>query len=432
MKINLVLNKLLIVYALVPLIGFVLYLIGLQSINGDLLYPLIELLIIICFVLTIKYAHKNIKIFFLLLLIPLAFNFTASELNLGIDNGAVEWFKIVKNFYFIFLLGYLIYRYYFVNGEINNFFRLIIYYGIFISSFNILFALDDYLNILGVYSRVTSYILTSQPSYSTYLTSNVGLIRPMGYFFDLHSQYYLPLAAMFLLMITKVKIKYGKLFFLLMLVSVLISSVRTAYAILLILSLVSLLIVDRKQKIRIAAVISSVAAILLYLFNELVFEILNQLRGLEGNSQTITSEHFKTIPFILFQQSPITFIFGGDPGMRANLYSEVYLWTLLFYIGVVGLLFYFAPVVMLIRFKKYKIALFFYTLFLLSLIHYKVYNTGINIIVSALPFAFMYEFITKIKLRANNAQSHNPVMNKDFKHNSFAKVNLSLKDNKLL
>jgi len=357
------------------------------------MYSVLFISIIFIFI-NIKQTKRE-QVFFILLLFTIFYNSLLSILNDGLSIGILNSLKIVKNYYLVVLIGFILYKFYYLSDKIENFYKLIIKIGLFIAIFNFLLSIDNYLHIINFASSIREYIDIHHSNYSQYIRSSVGLLRPAGYFFDLHSQTFIPMAALFLLLLRVTTIKYQKLVILILIFSILMSSIRMSYAMLVVFGLFILLM--KKQKISFWILLTIFLISFFGYFSEYIIMFFDQIRGLRGNTSNIAANHLITIPFLLWDESIITFFFGGNSTLRSVIYSEVYLWTLLFYIGLFGLIFYFIPLFTLLNFKKYKVGFFFSLYMLVSLLHYKVYNQGINVFVSSIGFIYMFDLLHKIK-----------------------------------
>lgn len=281
-------------------------------------------------------------------------------------------------------------------GNENVFLNKLVKIGIFISVFNIVLAIDTYINVIGLYSTVKEYIKVVYPSYEGYLNSYVGIKRPMGYFFDLHSQYYLPLATLFILLYRNNLIKWQSLAFFIVLIAVVLSGVRMAYATLAVFFVFSLF--QRKRSVAFWIVLFLTVILSFVLLYDYIFMFYGQITGQSGESANIIFQHLFSIPGILIEESFITFLYGGNSEFRTIIYSEIYLWSLIFYIGIIGLVFYFLPLIQIIDYKRYKLGFFITSFMLFSLLHYKVYNSGVNIFLSSLGVAYFFDFFSKLSL----------------------------------
>ena len=394
MKLDKVLNYIIYMYFLIPLMGFLSYKMGIY-INFDLFYNILFVALIIIFFSINK--GKEESIFFIILAIPIFYNIILSILNDGAMIGILNSLKILKNYYLVILVGFIVYKVYYIVDNISEFYSILAKIGLLIATFNFILSIDTYTHSLNFASSVCDYVDTYHSNYSLFIRSSVGLNRPAGYFYDLHSQTYLPMGALFLLLLKMTKIRFQSLVIFLLIFSILLSSVRMSYAMLVIFSIYLLTIKKQKFLFWISLFLFLIG--ISWYFHEYIIMFFDQIIGVRGNSANTTGSHLITIPFLLWDNSTITFFFGGNSNLRSEIYSEVYIWTLLFYIGLVGWLFYILPLFLVINYKKYKVGIFFTLYMLVSLLHYKVYNTGVNIFISSIGFVYMFIIINNLSFR---------------------------------
>lgn len=317
---------------------------------------------------------------------------------LGVGNGIVEGLRTISNFYFCWYLGYAGYFTFYRSGRMEVLLKWIVRAGIFIAVVNIIHFFFN--TIVGNYGAVRSYLEILNQNLADYLDieGSNGFLRHAGYFMDTHSQFYIPLAALIILQVEDIKLKGKGWCITLIVVSILLSGVKTAYLIMLIMWLIILLRSNTRAVLNFLAVLLIVAAAVLIYFNETV---INMAIMIFTHDMDILVEHIYYNPVKLYNNYPLVFLIGGSPGLVEKLYSEVYLVTLMYYIGLVGLLFYLSPFVVFFfnRNRKYYLGLILLIYLVLTLSHYPVYKVGVNNIVSALPVVYFLAAINNFKLK---------------------------------
>ncbi|WP_429042482.1 hypothetical protein [Chitinophaga sp. W3I9] len=225
-----------------------------------------------------------------------------------------------------------------------------------------------------------------------------GFLRHAGYFLDTHSQFYIPLATLIILQIEKFPVKMKGWKIALIVVSILLSGVKTAYLIMLLMWLIILMRTNVKAAVNffLALIVLSIAVMLF--FNEM---IVNMVVMIFTHDMDILVEHIYHNPIRLFNDYTLVFFLGGNPGLVEKIYSEVYLITTMYFIGLAGLLLYLSPLIVLLfnRNKKYFLGLIIFVYFIFTLSHYPVFKVGINNIVSALPVVYLLAAINDFKIK---------------------------------
>ena len=379
----------LIAFALTPMTEFAAFALGF-CLDNSFVYSFLQLGLIV-FILFIPITKGELYFFFALLS-PILFNSLFYLINEGFLHGFIEVLKSIKNYYFLFIVGFVVYKLFYKFGEINSFYICIVYTGVFIAFFNLIYAIDRYFNLFGL----SDFVHACYPSYIPYLNSYIGMLRPVGYFYDIHSQAYTPLASLILIALLKLPLKFKPFVVFILLSSILVSSVRMSYVTLIIFGLI--VIFSRRRSLNFYLFMLGGLFFIFWFFHTYIIMIFEQIVGLQGESANIIRSHLMEIPFLLWLADPMTLLFGGNSSFRGEIYSEVYLWTLLFYIGVFGLLFYFLPFISMFDFKKNYLGLVFAAYFIFSLLHYKVYNTGVNIFASSIGFIYMFDIINRTRL----------------------------------
>ncbi|MGF6927066.1 hypothetical protein QFZ48_002566 [Chitinophaga sp. W2I13] len=317
---------------------------------------------------------------------------------LGVADGALEGLRTISNFYFYWYLGYACYFTFYRTGRMEVLLRWIISAGLFIAAVNIIHFFFN--TILGNYAAVKSYLEILNQNLADYLDmeGTNGFLRHAGYFLDTHSQFYIPLATLIILQIEKFPVKMKGWKIALIVVSILLSGVKTAYLIMLLMWLIILMRTNVKAAINffLALIVLSIAVMLF--FNEM---IVNMVVMIFTHDMDILVEHIYHNPIRLFNDYPLVFFLGGNPGLVEKIYSEVYLITTMYFIGLAGLLLYLSPLIVLLfnRNKKYFLGLIIFVYFIFTLSHYPVFKVGINNIVSALPVVYLLAAINDFKIK---------------------------------
>jgi uncharacterized protein with PQ loop repeat len=177
--------------------------------------------------------------------------------------------------------------------------------------------------------------------------------------------------------------------------AIVISGVKTGYVSLLMILLVYLLFFSSKVTVKYVflalALLLAVYIGFMNLINEMVSLTLS-------HDKNIIIAHFLANPGKIYREYGILyFLFGGNIKMYEKIYSEVFAVTLIEYIGIVGLLVYFSPLLQIHKFFLQKrlaaTSLMLLLHFYISLLHYRVYAVGVNLVMAAIPFAYFYDFL---------------------------------------
>ena len=190
-----------------PIFFYLLHTLGISIIYHQFNIYLISVLLLlsISYILKspkISFYHDILLLFvFLFLLSLVGFSFPVFErvsfikmLGLYISIASAPLFSV-------FLL-----KFYERNGSIDFYLKLIFYSGIIISIINIYFF---YLLYFGNYEGI--YLYADKLGLGSYF-KDLGsfFIRPAGFFFDYHSQYYIPLFSIILLISGTIKLSNSK------------------------------------------------------------------------------------------------------------------------------------------------------------------------------------------------------------------------------
>ncbi|PSL48935.1 hypothetical protein CLV51_101265 [Chitinophaga niastensis] len=312
--------------------------------------------------------------------------------------GAIEGLRTISNFYFYWYLGYACYFTFYRTGRMEVLLRWVIGAGVFISVVNIIHFFFN--TVLGNYAAVKAYLEILNQNLADYLDmeGTNGFLRHAGYFLDTHSQFYIPLATLIILQIEKFPVKFKAVKIILIVVSILLSGVKTAYLIMFIMWAIILLRTNLKAAINFFLLVGVLCVGVLLFFNEMV---VNMVIMIFTHDMDILIEHIYHNPVRLFNEYTAVFFIGGDESLVGTIYSEVYLITTMYYIGLAGVLLYLSPLVVFLfnRKGKYYLGFIIFIYFIFTLLHYPVFKVGINNIVSALPVVYLLAAINDFKLR---------------------------------
>lgn len=391
---------------LLPLVALITYVLSGFFFNFNNYYVICNLVYLFIFSTYLNNASKNTSIFFLMFFSVLALNLFGYIFYSGIKSGSIDFFKTCSRYYIFIFLGFALYKSYYQTGKEIALLRWVVYFALFIGLINFLHflllvtddvAIDWYKISFNRYTVVYLFIKEINPSLSDYIVIGYqydGLLKPPGYFFDTHAQYYLPLGASVILLFKELGFKYRKTLISFLLISILVSGIKTAYmsivllgAIYLLTNLNSAFFIKylRIFLISMGLIFIVLGNYILIIFGgESLYKILAQLWS-----------HFIEIPVKLAMNETIAFLFGGAPFLRGDkfYYSEVFFVTVTIYIGLLGLLFYLMPTILLKRIRSRKLPAYVFLVFLLSLSHYSVYMIGINNLFSALSFMYFFALI---------------------------------------
>ena len=248
--------------------------------------------------------------------------------------------------------------------------------------------------IIGQYSAVTEYmILLGNENYIDYLDV---FVRPSGYFFDIHSQYYLPLFALAIQKYKYIIKGRGKEFLVygIILLAMILGGVKSGYLTLLI--LLAYWFFNSLKNAKSYAILSFFV-IAIFIGDVFTGNTISSLwTRIWSHDIDILVEHLTFVPIHLYQDYPSVFIFGGQPRMASFIYSEVYFVQLISFIGILGwAIFYVYPIVFLLTKKSNPLIKSLTIIFALSLLHYAVFRVGVNLFGSALIFYFFYKLQLK-------------------------------------
>jgi len=387
---------------LLPLLSLLVFIYTGKFFNPYGLYFYISILLMLV-ALSCMYPAMERVIFyhFILFCLVQVVCVVAHMIALGPAGGAFEGLRTISSFYTYWYLGYVCYFVFYRTGKMDVLLRWIVNVGLFIAVVNII---HFYFNtVLGNYRGVRDYLSIMNKDLLEYLdTVEVnGFLRHAGYFLDTHSQFYIPGTAFLILLTGKIKVKFRNLEITIILISVAISGIKTAYLIILVMWFVVLIRQNVKAAFgfALALFLCSVAAVVF-----LTDEVANLFVVMFTHDMDILIEHITHNPLVLMDKYTLVFFIGGNPNLVQDLYSEVYLITTLYFIGIVGLLFYISPlfVFWVNRKEKYYLGSILFLYFLLSLGHYPVYKVGVNNLAAALPLVYFFAALTDFKSGSNS------------------------------
>ena len=390
-------DKIFLFFALIsfsnPIIIFLLYKngysINYQSVNVYIVFSL--LIFSISYILNSK---RNsifwyiLSVFFIIYFLT----FVGSFFPVFERRGFIELLGLYSSIAGAPLISVFLIKHFVRNGQIDLFVTLIFRAGVLIAILNSYFF---YLLYFGDYTKI--YLYTEFIGLGGYIKDlGTFFIRPAGYFFDYHSQYYIPMFSLVILISKKVAISknLSRLVFLLCVVSILLSGIKSAY-----ITGFALIIFYLIKKysffkfLSYSIILFIVTLIIDYYFDSVIFDLFYKIITHDIN---ILIKHFFEVPQLLFKNYFHVLLFGGQVGMEAFIYSEVYYITLMYYIGFFGVLFLFI-IPIIYTFLKGKT---FYIqsitiIFSLSLVHYYVFKSSFNIFGTALFYFYFFTLYFK-------------------------------------
>lgn len=374
-------------FALMPVIGLALFILGIginyQQITSLFLLTFLSLSIYSAF--SQIYAY-DAAIFAIPLLIYSIVVFVFSYNTVVVENNTDEVFGMIMLNFGPHFLGLLLFNYSNKILEITVY-KLIFYTGLLVSVINIILFI---MLIIGQYSTVKEYmILLGNENYIDHLDV---FVRPSGYFFDIHSQYYLPLFALAIQKYKYIIKGQGKVFLVygIILLAMILGGVKSGYLTLLV--LLAYWFFNSLKNAKSYAILSFFV-IAIFIGDIFTGNTISSLwTRIWSHDIDILMEHLTFVPIHLYQDYPSVFIFGGQPRMASFIYSEVYFVQLISFIGILGwAIFYVYPIVFLLTKKSNPLIKSLTIIFALSLLHYAVFRVGVNLFGSALIFYFFYK-----------------------------------------
>jgi hypothetical protein len=276
------------------------------------------------------------------------------------------------------------------------FLDLLFYSGLFITVVNLLIFV---LLLSSSYELVANYmVVLGLDSYVFDLSS--FFLRPSGYFFDLHSQYYLPVFSLVLLRFKKIQLSSRAtiIYSILIILSLGVSGIKSAYLTLFVLLMYWFLVRLNNYKSYLYLILVTTILLVIDLATSNLASAL--LVRVWEHDILVLIEHFTEVPIVLYENYPITFLLGGQPLLANFIYSEVYYVQLIYYIGIIGLVVaYIIPIITLFFMSKDSYIKSLTIIFALSLLHYSVFKIGVNMIGTAFLFCYFYRIILNFRIK---------------------------------
>lgn len=393
---NKIFNLLSFIILLNPLISFTFFTIGFNFIYHKTNILLLVLLVTVVFIqLLIIKVNSVLKVLPFIILLLFFFAFLNSFDTIFQKNDFVDLLGLYIGIISPLIIGiqFLIkdkigdndfkYKFIFKSSILIAVINIIYFYLLYFGNYELIFRYTEFIGLGGYIEDLGSLF-----------------IRPAGYFYDYHSQYFLPIISFYLVLFNKIKLKgITRIIILsLLLLSIIISGVKSAYVTVV---FCFLYIWWSRNK--------NVSLFLIIFIYFILFSIIDFLTGsfiydlaykILTHDIEILILHLFEVPLYLIEDYFLVFLFGGQVHFAGFIYSEVYLVTLIYYIGIIGLFFFFLlPFLYLYyKVKNYKIITFSLIIFL-SLMHYYVFKTSVNVFGSAL----LYYFVLK-SFFSNNKQ----------------------------
>jgi len=185
-----------------------------------------------------------------------------------------------------------------------------------------------------------------------------------------------------------------------LLTSIMLSGVKTAY-----ISTVILLLYYFYKQLSFLRIIQG--SLLVYIIvvisnsymDNFIFDLVYKIITHDIN---IILKHLFEVPIYLFDRYFYVILFGGQVGMEEFIYSEVYLITLIYYIGFFGVfIFFIFPLVYTFIKSKTFLIQSITIIFALSLGHYYIFKSSFNIIATSLFYFYFFSIIYKNKIKIN-------------------------------
>jgi hypothetical protein len=317
-------------------------------------------------------------------------------------SGLIEGLRTVSGFYYYWYLGFACYIVFYRTGRMETLLRWVVNVGIFISVVNLI---HFYFNtVLNNYGSVKDYLEILNSNLADYLDEKEanGILRHAGYFLDTHSQFYIPLATLVIFQVERFPVKFKTLKVVIIVLATILSGVKTAYLIMLLMWLLILLRQNLKAALIMGVITIGVLACGAIILSDLVGGLVT---GLVTHDFNILIDHVLKNPSTLLTGYPLVFLIGGEPDLVGVIYSEVYFITAMYYIGLVGVLLYLLPGIVFLfnRKNKYYLGAMLFVYFLFTLSHYPVYKVGVNNLVSALPVVYLLAALSDFRMGGKKA-----------------------------
>ncbi len=401
-------ERLIIVLLLLPVISFLMYALTGLFFNFNTVNFIIYISLIVLLLTSVKQFDKTLIQFFKFFRLILLANLVGHICNQGVD-GVVDFLRTISGYYIFVIMGMLMYVLYYRSNQLEIILRYIVKAGVFISTINLLqyifITTDNYIHSewsieFNNYQIMIDYLNELNKSFFDYILIGLNydnIIRPIGFFYDTHSQYYFPLISSVILLYNKKLLKNSIIWICFMFTTILLSSIKTAILTIFILFIIWLLLhVNLKKLLK---YIIPITLVVLYFFRGIILTILMGDNMIKILYQLFN--HLIFVPLNFISTNIIGFFIGGTSFLRddPNFYSEVFWVTVTFYIGIVGLLVYLRPLrlIRVIKNPKWSMGVYIYFVFVLSLVHYGVYSVGVNNVVSALPIMFYLAYMSSLQ-----------------------------------
>lgn len=411
-------ETLLFILLLLPVISFFLYATTGLFFNFNNFNFIIYLLYIVLFLISIKRVEKGVAKFLRLFFFVLTINLAGHIINQG-GEGIIDFLRTISGYYIFVIIGVLMYLLYYKQNNTNRLLKIITKSGAFIAVINlchyIYIVSDDYIHAdwsiqFNHYQLMVDYLYELNKSFFDYILIGLNydhILRPVGFFYDTHSQFYVPLASSIILLYNRNLMKHSLFWICIMFSAILLSSIKTAILIIFILSVIWIFL---KTNIKtFVKFVIPLSLCVLFVFKNIIFTMLMGDNLIKIIFQLFN--HLIFVPLNFFSTNIVGFFIGGTSFLRDNpsFYSEIFWVTVTFYIGLIGLIIYLKPMGLLkeIRSPDRSLSAYIYLIFVLSLTHYGVYAVGINNIVSALPIMYHLAYYNKKQLshKQNNPLS---------------------------
>lgn len=291
-------------------------------------------------------------------------------------------------------------------------FKTLYFLGLSVAIINIVYSIDRLFNLFGFYDFAVKAFTNRDAGYNgrNYIIGQHFFDRSLGYLGGLHGQYFAPMMAFAFSFHHSLKdhrhIVWHRL---VLLASIIFSSVLTGYVTLMVLlgflGLNRGLTILKKMKLTVgeSLILALLLLITVYFASSIYWflSVLFDIYGKHGLSAHILFTQLTYVPSIFLSSNLSVILFGGYPSLREIVNNEIYLHTLWFHIGILGLFSYLLGVFGI--FYRDKVLVMGMLVFLLSLLHYKVYNTGINRFYVCYLFYLVFTNVSQNKIDEKNS-----------------------------
>lgn len=392
---NKIFNLLSFLILLNPLISFTFFSIGFKLIYHKTNILLLVLLVAVVFTqLFLIKVNSLLKILPIIILLLFFFAFLNSFDTIFQKNDFVDLLGLYIGIISPLIIGiqFLIkdkigdyefkYKFIFKSSILIAVINIVYFFLLYFGNYELIFGYTEFIGLGGYIEDLGSLF-----------------IRPAGYFYDYHSQYFLPIISFYLVLFNKIKLKgiIRIIILTLFLLSIIISGVKSAY----ITVIFCFLYIwwSRNNNVSLFLIIFIyflVLSIIDFFTGSFIYDLAYKILT---HDIEIIILHLFEVPLYLVKDYILVFLFGGQVHFAGFIYSEVYLVTLIYYIGIIGLfLFFLLPFFYLYnKVKSYQIFTISLIIFL-SLLHYYVFKTSVNVFGSALLYYFaLKSFISNNK-----------------------------------